>query len=121
MIAAFDRCVVHEFAHFLGKRGSILFLEELKNNQPIGFNQFTRRLNLIPKTVSERLKELEENGLVQKNEEEKYILTPKGFDACKVIDSIKEFEMRWKLVPETCTETNCVDCKLGFVKPLREK
>ncbi len=114
----FDRCVVHEFAHFLGKKSTILFLEELKQHQPMGFNQLARRLELIPKTVSERLKEMEELKLVQKDAEEKYLLTAKGMDACAVVDSIKSFEKRWKLVPETCNETNCVDCKWAIAKRL---
>ncbi|QQR93076.1 MAG: helix-turn-helix transcriptional regulator [Candidatus Iainarchaeum archaeon] len=118
MLPAIDRCVVHEFAHFLGKKSTILFLEELKHHQPIGFNQLSRRLELIPKTVSERLKEMEESGLAQKDADEKYVLTPKGMDACEVVAAIKLFEMKWKLVPETCNETNCVDCKWTQLKQL---
>ncbi|MDP2666486.1 MAG: helix-turn-helix domain-containing protein [Candidatus Diapherotrites archaeon] len=109
-------CLVHTTTHSLGKRFAIPLLEELKISKEVGFNDLARKLHASPKMLSQRVKEMEEEGLVFRNARHHYTLTPKGMELSAVVDAIKRFHIKWKNVPEDCLTTNCVDCGMGKKK-----
>ena len=72
------------------------------------FSELERSLHGIsPKTLSERLKRLEEAHVVERQcyaevpPRVEYSLTPKGFDLLPVIESMRQFGLRW-LPAEDC-------------------
>ncbi|WP_423792041.1 winged helix-turn-helix transcriptional regulator [Methanocaldococcus indicus] len=89
------------FFQIVGKKGCIEVLYKIKD----GINTFTliknkldsEGLNLSTRTLSERLSDLEREGLIKKIQN-KYILTKKGEEALEIIEYIIEWEKRWEEV-----------------------
>ncbi len=101
---------LHTF-HLLGKKNFIPILEEFLYGKYSGFNQLTRKLDIAPKQLSQRLQEMEENALIQKNGEG-YVLTHKGKELGGLIQHIKTFHSTYHAAPEKCASTPCSECKL---------
>lgn len=87
---------------FLTKKWTILLLRLFIGNSTIRFNQFIKELKCIsPKTLSERLKELEKRGIVSKkvfNEvppRVEYTLTKKGKDLVDGLRCLDGWATRW--------------------------
>ena len=85
--------------YVLGKKGTIEILFKIKE----GINTFTALKNTLDmegcgvstRTLAERLSELEEENLIQKDGN-KYHLTKKGQEAIKIIEDIMKWEAKWK-------------------------
>ncbi|ACV23917.1 winged helix-turn-helix transcriptional regulator [Methanocaldococcus fervens] len=83
----------------LGKKGTIEVLHKIKD----GVNSFTSIKNALDmegcgvstRTLAERLNDLEEENLIQKDGG-KYYLTKKGEEAIEIIENIIEWENKWK-------------------------
>ena len=74
---------------------------------------------ITAKVLSARLKELEEEGLVEKRVEagtvpvrSDYTLTASGLGLVEVIKDIKRWALRWKIENRACGAQDCHDCVL---------
>lgn len=92
---------------FFGKKWTLMILKCLQHMEACRFKRFEEDLDGIsPKTLSERLKEFQELGLVEKqryNEippRTEYILTEKGEDLLDALDCIDGWAERWTLDSE---------------------
>ena len=103
----------------IGKRWTLCILLELhKGNEKKQFNELKNMLETItPKTLSTRLKELQEHGLVKKEIEGSqtpvrcnYSLTECGREFIQVIDEIKSWGLRWKFDNQECSMSDCRFC-----------
>lgn len=110
-------CIVTRIQHLLGKRWAIFILEELFHKETVSFNQLANKLKLIThKILSERLHEMEENGLIcrkvleEKSPKIEYALTEKGRELVQVFERMKGWAVKYNLTTEKCLETNCTEC-----------
>jgi DNA-binding HxlR family transcriptional regulator len=94
-------CPVARTAQIMGNKWTPLIVRDLAAGHR-RFSELERSLHGIsPKTLSERLKRLEEAQVVERQcfaevpPRVEYSLTPKGFDLLPVIESMREFGLRW--------------------------
>jgi len=102
-------CPVIDIWEILGKRWSLFILKNLSTKETIRFNELKRALSGISSTVlSERLLELEREGLVSKKiypevpPRVEYSLTPQAKELEVVIKELGRWVSRWKR-PEMAT------------------
>lgn len=102
-------CPVARTAQIIGNKWTPLILRDLANGQR-RFSELERSLHGIsPKTLSERLKRLEEAAVIERHcfaevpPRVEYILTDKGHALLPVIDCMREFGRQW-LPNEACDE-----------------
>lgn len=97
----------------LGRRWSLLILKNLSTKETIRFNELKRALSGISSTVlSERLLELEREGLVSKKiyaevpPRVEYSLTPQAKELEVIIKELGRWVSRWKnpVAPEAKRE-----------------
>jgi DNA-binding HxlR family transcriptional regulator len=97
----------------LGKRWSLLILKNLSTKETIRFNELKRALSGISSTVlSERLLELEREGLVSKKiypevpPRVEYSMTPQAKELEVIIKELARWVSRWKspVAPEAKKE-----------------
>src|SRR3990167_8381604 len=98
-------CPVLDINHIIGKKWAVILLNEIK-----GFNQFIKKSKMTPRTLSKQLKELEENNLIQKKDDN-YFLTVKGKELIKITNKIKEWNIKYNFVSEKCLQSSCLECK----------
>lgn len=94
-------CPVARTARVIGNRWTPLIVRDLAHGS-LRFSELQRSLTGIsPKTLSERLKRLEEARVISRRcfaevpPRVEYTLTDKGFALLPVIDSMREFGIRW--------------------------
>ncbi|HTI13177.1 MAG TPA: helix-turn-helix domain-containing protein [Dictyobacter sp.] len=94
-------CPVARTAHIICGKWTILIIRDLTSGLK-RFNQLERSLRGIsPKTLSERLRSLEEEGIVVRQTfaevppRVEYSLTEKGRDLVTVIDSMRSYGELW--------------------------
>jgi DNA-binding HxlR family transcriptional regulator len=94
-------CPVARTANIISGKWTILIIRDLANGIK-RFNQLERSLQGIsPKTLSERLRSLEEEGIIIRQTfaevppRVEYSLTEKGLDLVHVIESMREYGKRW--------------------------
>lgn len=94
-------CPVARTAEIISGKWTLLIIRDLVSGVK-RFNQLERSLHGIsPKTLSERLRSLEEEGVIVRQTfaevppRVEYSLTEKGFDLVYVIDSMRTFGQRW--------------------------
>jgi len=97
-------CPITKTLNWLGKKWTLLILRELHNNESKRFNDLIREMSPIsPRTLSKRLKELEELGLVSRkrfNEippRVEYSLTTKGKQLIKCFKYIDDWAKRFNI------------------------
>jgi len=107
---------------YLAKKWTILILFELwKGEQE--WKRFSElrdsMIDITPKMLSERLKDLEGEGLVSKRVDasafpikSEYRLTEAGEELVEATRQIKQWALKWKISNETCLLQNCRNCKL---------
>jgi DNA-binding HxlR family transcriptional regulator len=102
-------CPVARTAEIIGNKWTPLIVRDLARGRR-RFSELERSLSGIsPKTLSERLKRLEEAGVVDRAcfaevpPRVEYSLTPKGYDLLPVIESMRAFGSRW-LGPDSCCD-----------------
>ncbi|MGI0018993.1 MAG: winged helix-turn-helix transcriptional regulator [Nitrososphaera sp.] len=102
-------CPVIDIWEILGKRWSLFILKNLSTKETIRFNELKRALSGISSTVlSERLLELEREGLVSKKiypevpPRVEYSMTPQAKELEVVIKELGRWVSRWKR-PEVAT------------------
>jgi len=98
-------CPIARTAEIISGKWTLLIIRDLASGV-IRFNQLERSLHGIsPKTLSERLRSLEEEGIIIRQTfaevppRVEYSLTTKGRDLCIVIESMRSYGKRW-----LCTE-----------------
>ena len=102
-------CPVARTAQLIGNRWTPLILRDLAG-QCCRFSELERSLvGISPKTLSERLKRLEEAGIVERAcfaevpPRVQYSLTPKGHALLPVIDQMRDYGRSW-LSDELCVD-----------------
>src|SRR5881628_318368 len=94
-------CPVACTAEIISGKWTLLIIRDLTSGVK-RFNQLERSLHGIsPKTLSERLRSLEEEGVIFRQTfaevppRVEYSLTTKGRDLCNVIESMRSYGKRW--------------------------
>jgi DNA-binding HxlR family transcriptional regulator len=108
-----DGCPVAKTAEIIGNKWTPLIVRDLAHGQK-RFSELERSLRGIsPKTLSERLKRLEEAAVVDRHcfaevpPRVEYTLTAKGHALLPVIDSMRAFGREW-LADEECEPEGAV-------------
>lgn len=105
-------CPKYERAvELLGKRWTGLILRVLAQG-PTSFSKIAKTVtNLSDRVLSERLKELEQRGVVRRRVDPtipvkiEYSLTEKGRDLQDVLDALQHWADRWETTEQAETET----------------
>jgi DNA-binding HxlR family transcriptional regulator len=107
---------------FIGKRWTLLILLELHKgvDETRRFSELRRRLpDITPKMLSERLREMEAEGLVSHSVDDTvipvrsmYSLTESGHGLVQIIADMKAWSLRYKVHNELCASLNCKECTL---------
>ncbi len=113
-------CTVYKTIDIVGKRWSLCILLELyKGNDPHKrFNELKKRVKgITAKTLSTRLKEMEEDGLVKKElatslpmPVHTYSLTESGEDLIGILQDLKQWGLKWKFDNRICSISICKEC-----------
>ncbi|MFA7304676.1 MAG: helix-turn-helix domain-containing protein [Methanoregula sp.] len=117
-----DTCTVSQTVRYLSKRWTLLIILELYKG-----DGYTRRFTelrdalagITPKVLSERLKELEVEGIVTRHVDlsafpirTEYTLTESGIEIVDVIRQIKSWALKWKITNIPCGSQDCKVCVL---------
>ncbi len=117
-----DACTVSQTVRYLSKRWTLLIILELYKGRG-----YTRRFSelrdtlagITPKVLSERLKELENEGIITRHVDAtafpvrtEYTLTESGIEIVDVIRTIKRWALKWKIDNIPCSEQDCSVCVL---------
>ena len=115
-------CTIYKTVDIVGKKWSLCILHELYKGEDKckRFNELKSKLqDVTPKTLSTRLKELEEHGLVDKIVDDsvfpiksEYSLTESGEEFLHVLQNIKQWGLKWQFENPDCGGTNCKTCDL---------
>ena len=115
-------CTVYKTMDYLAKKWTIMILLELNK----GENRWKRfssihdsMKDITPKVLSDRLKELEGVGLLEKRVDassfpvkSEYSLTESGRELMVAIRSIKAWALKWKVKNKACMSQECNVCVL---------
>ena len=117
-----EACTVNMTVKYLTRKWTLLIILELYKGP-----QHTRRFSdlkeslgdITQKILSERLKELEEEGVVKKRVDattfpvkSEYTLTASGLELVDVIRGIKMWALKWKIDNIPCGKQDCSTCVL---------
>ena len=117
-----DTCTVNQTVRYLTKKWMLLIILELYKG-----SSHTRRFSdlkdsldgITPKVLSERLKELEDEGILTRIVDAtafpvkaEYTLTESGLEIVDVIRDIKRWALKWKIDNIPCGEQDCKVCVL---------
>lgn len=115
-------CPVARTAEIIGNKWTPLIVRDLERGRR-RFSELERSLiGISPKTLSERLKRLEEAGVVDRTcfaevpPRVEYALTAKGHDLLPVIESMRAFGARW-LTDEPCDVPQTEDESASSLAP----
>ena len=97
--------------HF-GSKWSLPIFQEILLGKFTGFNDFLKKSGTTPRILSKQLKQMEEEGIIQKVEGKKtlYIVTKKGEELKALIDKVKTFNIKWGNVQDSCLANSCLNC-----------
>jgi len=114
-------CTIYKTIDLFAKRWTILILFELYKGKDHRkrYNELKNSLRgITSKMLSERLKELEMEGLLTRKVNEEvvpisceYSLTRAGIEFFEVISKIKDWSLKWKSENKICHNANCLGCK----------
>jgi len=117
-----EGCTVYKTAQYLNKKWTLLIILELYkgNGYQRRFSELKDSLSgITPKILSERLKELEKEGLVKKDIDSssfpvrsEYTLTECGIEMVDIIRIMKHWALKWKIENIACGEQDCKNCEL---------
>ncbi len=117
-----EGCTVNQTVRYISKKWMLLIILELYKGECYTRRFSELRLSLdgiTPKVLSERLKELEDEGIIIRKVDattfpirSEYTLTESGLDLVGVIRDIKRWALKWKIDNLPCGEQDCKDCIL---------
>ena len=117
-----EKCTVYKTIDIISKKWSLLILLEIYKSEKSKkrYSDIKRNIvNITPKVLSSRLKDLEAEGLISKHIDassfpvkSEYSLTKIGLDFISIIKEIKSWALRWKVDNKICEQLDCKDCKL---------
>lgn len=94
-------CPAEKIMNILSKKWTMIIISNIGNTKKLRFNELMKKLNSIsPKTLSERLKELEREGLLKREVfaeipmRVEYSLTEKGFELRNAILPLIEWNKK---------------------------
>lgn len=99
-MAGEERCPVAETASLLGRKWMLLILRDLASGTR-RFSELEKSLGINPRTLSTRLTELEEAGVVERRcyaevpPRVEYSLTRMGQGLIPVIEAMREYGEQW--------------------------
>gem|GEM_PF-516169 len=111
MYVDYVECGVSRTLHILSKKWMFLILLHLYNShEALRFSDLREAIpGITAKVLSERLKELEEEGIVHRCVLEQstppktqYSLTPCGIECVEIIKVTKKWTLNWKEHPDLC-------------------
>ncbi len=100
---------VEDILRVIGRKGTLIILEQLLSG-PKRFTALEKILRVSPRTLSERLKELEEQNVIHRQSfaevppRVEYTLTPKGQSLTPLIDAIRTWSANWDMPIDTAHE-----------------
>lgn len=121
MVTMDHACTVYITMEYLSKKWAILILHQLsKGEEWKRFSEIRRSMSeLTPKVLTERLKELESEGLIEKRVDtstmpvkSEYRLTDASKELMDIIHDLKMWALKWKIDNPECGRTNCHLCTL---------
>ena len=112
-----SKCPVYDIADLVGKKWTITVMQEIEQNGDKGFNFIIHRMKKIsPKLLAQRLKEMEEMGVIEKRVitdkmpvRTVYSLTKKGKELKEVIMVMRKWSLKYS--PKTRCINECVKCE----------
>ena len=105
-------CPLISGTHALGKKWTVVIIEEIYFGKKRRFNELASTTNVSPKILSRRLKDMEEKGLIKKkfnSSESYYTLTKKGKEFQRIISNMKDFYIKWEKMSD-CRNYSCTEC-----------
>jgi DNA-binding HxlR family transcriptional regulator len=114
------KCALSDLANLVGKKWTFVVLQEIELNGGRGFNHILRRMGSIsPKLLSQRLRELEKKGIIEKKVlAEKmpvrtvYRITRRGRDLREIVTSMQKWNIKYGFSKPGCSGRECVSCSL---------
>jgi len=116
-----ETCTIYRTIDFVSKKWTLLILLELYKTQgKKRYSELKRSLlDITPKILSTRLRELEKEGLITKYIDTngfpikcEYTLTNSGKDFIRIIKYIKKWSLQWKNKNKECEQQDCKQCEL---------
>jgi len=121
MYSNYVGCGVSRTLHILSKKWTFLILLHLYNSsEELRFSDIREAApGITPKVLSERLKELEDEGIIERLVLEQttppktmYRLTPCGVECVDIIKVTKKWTLNWKEHPPHCPAYQKERCPL---------
>ena len=118
-----DTCTVYRTLDYLSRKWSMVTLFEMRRHGDwIRFSMLLSRVgDITPKVLAQRLKELEQEGLIEHRVDpsevpvkSEYRLTEAGCELTDIVLDIKAWALRWKIDNKVCENLNCCKCRLRF-------
>jgi len=95
-------CPLQGVIDIISKKWALLIVATIGNHQKLRYSELRERLgDISPKTLADRLKELDGEGLIKREAfaeippRVEYSLTEKGLDFKPVMEQIREWGKRW--------------------------
>lgn len=113
-----EKCTIYRTADFIGKKWTIPIILELYKKKK-RYSELKKSLvNITPKILSTRLKELEREKLIKKITDGskfpkkcEYSLTKSGKEFMPIIKDMKDWALKNRIKNNLCSETNCKHCE----------
>lgn len=121
MVSMHETCTVYNTLDYLSKKWAMVILFEMRRGGDwMRFSEIHTKLgNITPKILTERLKELETENLIEHRIDtsevpirSEYRLTPAGMEMTDIILEIKMWALKWKIDNKPCEKLNCCKCRL---------
>jgi len=117
-----EGCTVNRTVKYIARKWTLLVLLELYKGEGHArrFSELKSCLDgITPKVLSARLKELEEEGLVENRVDgrsfpvkSEYILTESGLEIVNIVKDMKRWTLKWKITNIECSCQDCSECVL---------
>ena len=112
-------CQTLQIFDLVGKKWTFVILQEITLHKHAGFNVLLKRIGAItPKILSQRLQQLEEQGILHKDvsggkiKMTHYILTTKGQELKNILDTLRRWNSMYTDNQVDCTIQECAACKI---------
>ncbi len=116
-----NSCLVSSTLDIVSKKWTLDILFELRRrNEWARFSRIKKNIgDISPKALSDRLHDLEEEGLIEHRISEdslpvksEYRLTESGYELTDVIMEFKKWVFKWKLGNQTDNSRDCAICRI---------